>query len=252
MKSRLVAGVAALVVAIIGVVLVIAYANGADARAMAGMQPTQVLVVTKAVPQGTAADKLGDSVQLRTLPAEAVAPSALHSLDGTAGTVVSTALQPGEQLLAERLTSPESLVQPGTVPVPAGLQEVSFQLDSQRAVGGRLAAGDTIGLFLSFDKGAVATGGPESTDLALSSVLITSIQSLQQGGSSSSNSSGSGNNNSGTTSSTAPVLVTVAVNSQQASKIVFTAEYGKIWVSKQPAGTPQSNPGPIDRGRVYQ
>ncbi|MDQ4501868.1 RcpC/CpaB family pilus assembly protein [Sinomonas sp. ASV322] len=251
MKSRLVAGVAALAVAILGVVLVIAYANGADARAMAGMQPTQVLVVTKAVAQGTAADKLGDSVQLRSLPAEAVAPSALHSLDGTAGKVVAAALQPGEQLLANRLASPESLVLPGTVPVPAGLQEVSFQLDPQRAVGGRLAAGDTIGVFLSFDKGAVASGGPESTNLTFNSVLITSVQTLQQG-SSSNSSSASPSNASGTTASTAPILVTVAVTAPQASKIVFTAEYGKIWVSKQPAGTPQVNPGPVDRGKVYQ
>jgi pilus assembly protein CpaB len=243
MKSRLIAGAAALVAAIIGVLLVLSYAQGADARAMAGMQPSQVLVVVKPVPAGTPADKLADFVQARTLPAEAIAPSALHTLDGTAGKVTTVDLQTGEQLLAERLADPQSLAKPGTVRVPAGLQEVSFQLDPQRAVGGQIAAGDTVGLFLSFDKGAIPTGGPESTDLAFSGMLITSVQ---QAGKTSDSSA------SATSAPTTPLVVTVAANAAQASRIVFASEFGKIWLSKQPAGATQPGPGPIDRGKAYQ
>ncbi|MEA5453436.1 RcpC/CpaB family pilus assembly protein [Sinomonas sp. JGH33] len=245
MKSRLVAGAAALVAAIIGVVLVISYANGADARAQAGMQPTDVLVVVKAVPQGTPSEQLGDSVKLKTLPADAIAPTALHSLDGMSGKVVSTALQPGEQLLSERLVAPNSLAQPGTVPVPAGLQEVSFQLSPDRAVGGKLQAGDTVGIFLSFDHGAVPTGGPESTELAFHTVLLTSVQ----GGQATTDSSSSTTN---AKPATVPLMITVAVTDVQAAKIVFAAQFGTIWLSKEPANAAHSNTGPIERGKVYQ
>jgi pilus assembly protein CpaB len=243
MKSRLIAGAAALVAAIIGVVLVLAYAHGADARAMAGMQPSQVLVVVKPVPAGTSADKLADFVQARTLPAEAIAPSALHTLDGTGGKVTTADLQTGEQLLAERLADPQSLVKPGTARVPAGLQEVSFQLDPQRAVGGLLSAGDTVGLFLSFDKGAGGSAGNQSTDLTMTGMLVTSVQ---QAGKTSDSSA------SPTAAPTTPLIVTVAANAAQASRIVFAAEFGKIWLSKQPTGATQPGPGPIDGGKVYQ
>ena len=239
MKSRLVAGAAALVAAILGVVLVISYANAADSRAQAGMKPTDVLVVTKAVPQGTAVDKLGDSVQIKTLPAEAIAPTALHSLDGMSGKVVSTALQPGEQLLSDRLADPNTLTAPGTVPVPAGLQEVSFQLGPDRAVGGRLQAGDVVGIFLSFDHGAVSSGGPESTALVYHTVLITNVQGAQTG------------DNSGKPATT-PLMITAAVTDAQATKIVFAAQYGTIWLSKEQANSPQGNSGTVDRSKVYQ
>ncbi|MDQ0258739.1 pilus assembly protein CpaB [Sinomonas atrocyanea] len=242
MKSRLIAGAAALVAAIIGIALVLSYAQGADARAMAGMQPAQVLVVVKPVPAGTAADKLADFIQARTLPAEAIAPSALHTLDGTAGKVTTADLQTGEQLLAERLADPQSLVKPGTVRVPAGLQEVSFQLDPQRAVGGLLAAGDTVGLFLSFDKIGTSAGA-QSTDLSMTGMLVTSVQ---QAGKTSDSSA------SPTSAPTTPLIVTVAANAAQASRIVFAGEFGKIWLSKQPAGATQAGPGPIDGGKVYQ
>ena len=37
---------------------------------------------------------------------------------------------------------------------PTGMQEISVQLEAQRVVGGRIAAGDTVGIVVLFDKGA--------------------------------------------------------------------------------------------------
>ena len=69
-------------------------------------------------------------------------------------------LQPGEQLLAGRFARPRALQAPGTVAVPAGLQEVSVQLEPQRAVGGRLAAGDTRRRLRLADKRPTAPADP--------------------------------------------------------------------------------------------
>ena len=50
MKSRLLAGIAALVLAVVGAILVVSYAQGADTRAVQGLEPGHVLVVQKAYP----------------------------------------------------------------------------------------------------------------------------------------------------------------------------------------------------------
>ena len=70
MKSRLLAGVAALVLAILGALLVVSYAQGADTRAVQGLDPVTVLVVQKAVPAGTSVAGLGrPSWRARNFPA---------------------------------------------------------------------------------------------------------------------------------------------------------------------------------------
>ena len=132
MKSRLLAGIAALVLAVVGAILVVSYAQGADSRAVQGLQPVTVLVVSKAVPAGTSVAALKAFVTSQDLPGKAVSKSALTNLDGLAGKVTAVDLLPGEQLVAERLIEPEALKASGAIEVPKGLQEVSFQLEPQR------------------------------------------------------------------------------------------------------------------------
>ncbi len=139
MKSRLLAGLAAVVLAIVGAILVVSYAQGADSRAVQNLQPVTVMVVQKAVPAGTPVATLKAFVASQELPGKAVSKTALKNLDGQAGKVTAVDLLPGEQLVAERLVEPEALKTSGSVEVPEGLQEVSFQLEPQRVVGGRIA-----------------------------------------------------------------------------------------------------------------
>ncbi|MBI5027819.1 MAG: hypothetical protein HZB48_03210, partial [Actinobacteria bacterium] len=53
MQRRIIAAVAAVLLAGIGAVLLYSYVNTAEARAMSNMAPTSVLVVTKVIPAGT-------------------------------------------------------------------------------------------------------------------------------------------------------------------------------------------------------
>ena len=177
MKSRLLAGVVAVLLAIVGAVIVVSYAQGADQRAVSSLDPVGVLVVTKAVPAGSPVEALKASVALEELPGAAVAETALNTLDGAAGKVTAADLVPGEQLLAERLVSPEELKTLGSVPVPAGLQEVSFQLEPQRVVGGRLAAGDTVGIFITMPNGGIEDKPDQETvQLSIRKALVTAVQ----------------------------------------------------------------------------
>ncbi len=148
MRRRLLAASAALVLFVVGTLVLVAYVRGADARALAGASPVQVLVVDQPVPAGTSGDELADFVTTETVPAKAAVEGRVTDLSELTGLVATTDLQPGEQLLAGRFQNPDAMQAPGTVAVPEGLQEVSVPLEPQRAVGGRLAAGDSVGVYL--------------------------------------------------------------------------------------------------------
>ncbi|MDQ0731395.1 Flp pilus assembly protein CpaB [Arthrobacter sp. B1I2] len=245
MKSRMLAGTAAVALALVGAVLIIFYAQGADQRAVASMQPKDVLVVTKSVPAGTAVNDVAASLAIKKVPASAVSTSALSSLDSKAGTVTAVDLVPGEQLLAERLVAPKDAKDDGTVKVPAGFQEVSFQLEPQRVVGGRIAVGDHVGIALSFKEGTdKAKPDAPTTQLTLRKVLVTAIQRAPQANASAKPTDGT------TPQDTAvpegALIITVAVSDVDANKIVFTSEFGTLWLTKEPLDA-QDNGGFIAR-----
>lgn len=245
MKSRLLAGTAAVLLGIIGMVLVFSYAQGADRRAQEGLKPVDVLVVQEAVPAGTPVEALAQSLALKPVPANAVPSSALKNLDAAAGKVTGVDLVPGEQLVAERLLDPAELQTPGSVPVPEGLQEVSVALDPQRTVGARLVPGDTVGMFISFPAGPSETNAPpETTQFVFHRLLISGIQQTA---------APAQEETAGTPAlPTGTMMVTFAVDAATAARIVFAAEFGTIWLSKE---SEQADPGAaeiIRKNRMYK
>ncbi|MDR6791234.1 pilus assembly protein CpaB [Pseudarthrobacter oxydans] len=256
MKSRLLAGVIAVLLAIVGAVIVVSYAQGADQRAVSSLDPVGVLVVSKAVPAGSSVETLKASVTLQQLPGTAVAKTALNTLEGSAGKVTSADLVPGEQLVAERLVSPEELQTSGSVPVPAGLQEVSFQLEPQRVVGGRLAPGDTVGIFISMPNGGLeAKPDKETVQLSIHKALVTAVQRAPEGAVAKPAPSASAEpvpDPRDVNLPTGLLMVTVAVNDINADKIVFAAEYASLWLSKEPLEAQDSGPRIMTRQDLYK
>lgn len=246
MKSRLLAGSAAVLLGIIGLVLVFSYAQGSDRRALEGLKPVDVLVVQKAVPAGTPVEALRESLTVKPMPADAVPGSTLKNLDGVTGKVTGTDLVVGEQLVNERLVDPAELQTPGSVPVPAGLQEVSFALDPQRTVGARLVAGDTAGVFISFPAGPKdpKEADAETTEQVFHRVLITGIQRA------------AAPPQEDTTSTpalpTGTIMVTLAVDAPTAARLVFGAEFGTIWLSKENSDATQGTPEIVRKNRIYK
>ncbi|MGO4804122.1 Flp pilus assembly protein CpaB [Arthrobacter sp. 2MCAF15] len=258
MKSRLLAGIAALVLAVVGAVLVVSYAQGADARAVQGLDPQDVLVVSKAIPAGTSVETLQPFLATEKLPGTAVAKSALRNLDGLAGKVTAVDLLPGEQLVTERLIAPEELKTSGSVDIPVGLQEVSFQLEPQRVVGGRLAPGDHVGIFISFKSGGLeANPEKQTTQLTIHKVLVTAVQRAPVATPPAQPSTdGTTAPAEDTSLPTGSLLLTVAVNDVDAGKIVYASEFtdtASLWLSKEPLNAKDSGrPGIMTKPEVYK
>lgn len=242
MKSRLLGGIAALLLAIIGTTLLVVYVQGADARAAQGLNPVKVLIAKEPVPAGTKVEDLASKLKVEDLPQSAVPAAALENLDDQAGKVTSAVLQPGEQLLATKLVSPKELV-PGTVPVPDGMEEVTFLLQPERILGGRLEAGDLVTVFSSFkadDKG--------NTGLLFHDVLVTAVQKAEPDSSKKSANS----TDSAVAMPSGSAYVTVARTDAEAAKMVFGAEFGTLWLSKQTDKTNKTQPPVTTLGGLYQ
>jgi pilus assembly protein CpaB len=249
--------VAALIVAIIGTVLLLTYVNGADRRALADVQTQDVYVVQKAIPAGATADAVTAAVALKPLPKATIPSDTVTDLNALKGKVTSVALEPGEQLLSSRLVDPASLVTPGRAEVPSGMQELTLRLPIERVIGGALAPGDTVGVLLSLPK---EDNAPAQTELAYHKVLVTAVQ-LSSGANAGEaaagpQQSGSGGGlNSSTKSSSEPAgdyLITLARPAADAERIVYATEFGKVYLTKEPAAAVENNSGVVDRTKVFR
>ncbi|WP_164205946.1 Flp pilus assembly protein CpaB [[Micrococcus luteus] ATCC 49442] len=260
MKSRLLGGIAALLLAIIGTVMLVVYVQGADNRAAQGLEPVNVLIVKKPVPAGTKAEVLNEYLELQAIPKAAVPEGALERLNDQLGKVTTVALEPGEQLLATRLVDPKELL-PGTVPVPDGLEEVTFLLSPERILGGRIEAGDTVTVYTSFksqdDMPASAPvpeevkGWKQSTGLLFHDVLVTAVQKAAPDTKKSGTSSGSEGSDAGIEMPNGSAFITVARNDADAAKMIYGAEFGTIWLAKQTDTTTKSDPPVTTFGGLY-
>lgn len=264
MERRIIGVVLAVVLAAVGTGVLVAYVKGAERRALAGERTVGVLVVQAPVAQGTPAADLEGLVEEERIPAKVQAVDSVDSLDELDGMVAAIDLVPGEQLVATRFAKPDEVARQGDVKVPDGLQQVTVPLEPHRAVGGRIVPGDTVGVFLSFEpfelEGTVADGGEgeglkgktsNTTHLTFHKVLVTNVQGQAAPPA---GQEGDDAENESTAPNPAPggnFLVTLALDSAQAERVVFAAEFGTLWLSNEPDTAVEDGASIKTRGNVY-
>lgn len=257
MWKRVLAAIAALVLGLVGVVLVIAYANRADERALAGMETVEVLVARETVPEGLTGADVADYVEAKKVPLAFVAEGALDDLRDVSDLVLTAELNPGEQLTNARFATPEETRARGTFQLPEEakkLHQVTVPLSKPRALGGDIAPGDTVGVFMSFDvseadgyvlgsDGRVrrqetsddASGACSMsiTHIGLHKVLVVRVD----GGAVPSGDEEQKAEN--------EVLVTLALEAPDAEQLVFALEFGEVWLSLEPEDASEDGTGPV-------
>jgi len=241
---RLLAALAALLLLVVGTAVLVAYVHGADNRALAGVRSVDVLVADELIPEGTPADDISGMVRTETVPAKSAVAGRVTDLDALTGRVATVDLLPGEQLLVARFAQPDDLQSAGTVAVPAGLQEVSVLLEPQRAVGGRLAAGDTVGVVVSL----TFEDGTSATHAVLHDVLVTQVQGAPAPVESTDEPETA---SSGTPAPLGSLMITFAVSAAQAEAVVFGVEHGTLWLSLEPEGAETGGTDIVTQGNIY-
>lgn len=222
---------------------------------MAGTETSEVLVVQKAIPAGTPASELGGSVAMKPLPKSTLTEGTVTDLAALGTKVTAVSLVPGEQLLSSRMVDADAFLGPSRVAVPDGMQEISIKLPIDRVVGGKITAGDTVGIFISLPEGSSTTQSA-GTQLTFHKVLVTAAQFSN--GSAAQPDTAQGDKAEGAMGSTnsnqsdGTYLITVARNSVDATRLVYAVEFGKIYLSKEPAEATEGNTVVVDKTRVFR
>lgn len=269
MTRRILGIITAILLALGGTAALATYVSSAEQRALAGEDLVEVYVVSTLIPGGTAAEDIEDRLVVERIPVKIRAQGAVESLAGLAGLVSAVDLLPGEQLVTGRFIQRSEFADREVgIDVPEDMVEVTVELDPQRANGGLLEAGQTVAVLASFkpfrlSQTVVPIDGevvpipsavgddvegatPNSTDLLLRKVLVTAVQ--ERSGSSSS--PPVDDDERLTVAPDGSVFVTLAVAPFDAERLVFTAEFGNMWLAIERETVPEADEPGQTRGSV--
>lgn len=216
MQRRVLAAIAAFVLALVGAFLLISYVSSADDRARASEETVQVLVADAAIARGTPANQLEAKVSLADVPARLVATDAITDLAELGDTPTATAMLPGDQLSRTRFAGDAAVGQTRD----DGREAVSLTLDAQRAVGGALEEGDRVAVYLT----RTSQEGVSTSERLYDGVEVTRVIDVDASG------VGGG-----------AVTVTLALTSEQASAVVAGMYDNALWLSLVDATTSGSD-----------
>jgi pilus assembly protein CpaB len=242
MNRRITGVIAAALLATVGTLALVGYVQSAKDRAVAGERQVDAYVVRTATAKGANLEEIRGAVSQTEVPARLRPEDAVTDLDDLEGLVAAVDLEPGELLLRSRLIDADDL---SRTQVPEGRQEMTVALEPERAVGGALQAGDTVGVVLSFEPfdrqdgqgGEAGEQTPNVSHLTLHKVLVTAVQFDAEDDAEAPldpDDEEASDDESGTVSApTSRLLVTLALTSPQVEQVVFAAEFGHIWLTAE-------------------
>jgi pilus assembly protein CpaB len=282
-KRRIIGIVAAVLLALVGTVSLVAYVNSAKDNAVADEALVDVYVVDEFVPKGAASETIEASVSIEQVPARLKQAGAITDLATLGDEVAAADLQPGDQLLTARLAAKEAVVEEVSDKV-----QVSTLLEAERAVGGAIKKGDLVGVYVSFDPFDVEVAGPQEsaaaddaalqaaagqvdqsfesapgeseptgptktpnvTKLEFQQVLVTNVQTISAPVTNVSADDDSEGADIEQVTGT-QYVVTLALSPEQSERFVFATEFGKVWLSIQPASVTDDGTRVVNLGNVY-
>ncbi len=257
MNRKIVGIVAAVLLASVGTFSLVAWAKSADDRALAGERTVDVLVVQDEIAEGTRAEDLGERVAVEKVASKVKATGSVDDVTDLEGKVAAVNLMPGEQVLGVRFAEPDVLARQSDVEVPDGLQEVTISLEPQRAVGGNVRSGDTVGLVASFDPfdlygpdGATVGKAGNETHMILHKVLVTRVQAAPMAAPPEGPDGEDDDRPEPVPNS--DLLITLAVNAPSVERIVFAQEFGRVWLTAEPETATEDGTKIQTRGTIYE
>lgn len=269
MRRSVVGVVLALILAAVGTIALVLYVSRAEERAREGEELVEVYVVKDLIPAGTPSEQIEEALLVEEVPLKVRPENSVDNLANLAGQVTGVELVPGEQLLSSRFVTRTNFANREVgVDVPEDKVEITIALDPERAIGGLITPGDTVAVFASFepfdiDANVVEVDGqaiavpesisgtqaktPNTTDLLIQKVLVTAVQQAVK--------AGLGDEEERDPLTESPqdeLLITLAVSPADAERIIFSAEFGLLWLGAERSTVPQTEDPIQTRGSVYQ
>ena len=239
MRRRVMAVMAALLVALLGAGGVIAYAQSADARAVAGQATRQVYIAVAPVPQGTSAkDAVVQKLLVpQSVVAKGVPAGALTEVGGATGSLVAmSAIPQGELVLASRFG--QLADQSPVSPVPDGKVAITVNLPDPQRIAPLLSPGSHMVIYDTFNA-RIAKANPPSPDgghlrddpggVRATRILLDDVQVIAVGNARIQSSAAPAPAPTQTPSAAPAALVTVAITPAQALVLVHGVQTGTLY-----------------------
>lgn len=243
-RRRVVLLVSAVLLALLGMFIIVAYVASAERRALEGTELVPVLVAGDEIDANTPASDLGGLVTTEEVPVRLRQPDAVRNLDNLVGQVTTSPIRAGEQIVRRQFGEPDEVASGGGSGIKPSHGIVTIALESQRAVGGRLSPGDLVSVIVSLGQAQVpsetdptqATSAGSTTGVVLSNVPVTAVT----GGVS--EESGQGQD---------VVMVSLEVDPTDAELVVFGMEHGQVWLTLDGEDVPRPDPEPQTPEDIY-
>ncbi len=245
MRTRLVTITLAAVLAVVGIVAVLAYVRQANERAVNGLKAETVMVAAGAIRAGTSLSTAQQEHLLSTekVPDSSLTTQAVQSVTAANGhLVVSGAVAKGQVLLVNMLTSSQGSTGGSGFDIPAGMVAVSVAMCVEEAVADYVTPGSNVAVFDTFtgsstilsrscgtDHQVATVGQQASTELILQKAEVLAVGPNPGGqGASDGSSATVATDPSASSSSSAldEVLVTLAVDPADAERLILMDELG--------------------------
>ena len=218
MNSRVIAAIAAAVLAIVGIGAVVAYAASAKNRAFEGAELVKVYRVVNDLAANADSATVSDNVELVSLPNASIAKGSIQDLKAIEGLKTTVPLVAGEQLLESRFAK-EGAKAASKANVPDGLQEMSVSLDAAAGVGERIDEGVRVGVIATVEK-----DDDKRSRMIAQNVLVTNVKSNEDN----------------------TMVVTLAVNTSQATQLAAAAQFGQVRLTVQNDKTNRDGASAVD------
>ena len=241
MRRRALTIALAVLLAILGTAGVLAYVSHANARALAGQKAVTVLIAKSLIPSGTSAADAQQQGLLgtETLPATSVPANALTSITPDISSLVTDSnVQPGQLLLRPLLVAPAQVT--SGLAIPSGMVAVAVMFCVPEAVAGNVHPGSQVAVFDTVAQGSGSAGNAgacsgqrqqssSANAIAITKLILPRVTVLAVGAATPPSSQ------SGSTSTSAAAntntnqndeLVTLAVDQQDAERLIVLTEEG--------------------------
>jgi pilus assembly protein CpaB len=219
MGRRTILLVAAALVAVLGSGLVFVYVKGADARAMQGQAPVEVLKAVARIDPGETLNQAqaAGKLELQSVPAEQVLDGALSSIGELGGSVALSRVFPNEQITGAKFGSAGGQ---DAFSLPDGMIAISVDLTDTGRVAGFVTPGSKVALFVN---GSVGADGQEGARLLLPEVQVVAVAQTTVSTATTTDDQGAQ-----TTEELPRTLFTLAVSQPDAERVIFASTHGEL------------------------
>jgi pilus assembly protein CpaB len=239
--GKTIAVVLALVLAIVATIAIFLYVRGIEDRAFQDAELVEVFVAQGPIDAGTSAEAAGDAglIARDTAPRVNVPVGAITDLDQIEELVAVERILTGEILLRERWGSTEE-VSVG-FEIPEGLEAIAVEVGIPPGVAGYIRGGDRVSLIATVETPGATTTEADGTVTeeagdVRSQYLLQGIEVLAVGQRTVETEEAQG--------AQASVLMTVALQPEDAERLVFAIENASLYFTLLPEDAePQDTPG---------